>query len=290
MNSSNLKSIGNKELFFRSLLVLLPAMLWLIYVTQITIFNFDTEAAKIVQKTSWQLSFGETSYWYILINLSTLFFPFLLSFDQKVHFYKKWRFLFPSILLVGSFFILWDIYFTSLGVWGFNSDYYATKILSLPIGEWMFFFTVPYACIFIYECWIAYFPKDYLAKHDKKITYSLFFFFLGIGVYNAFQVYTSWTFLLAASFMFFHICYIPNTYRTRFYIAYLISLVPFIIVNGILTGAATKAPVVLYNNDHNLMVWLNTRFITIPFDDFIYSFLLLIMTVTVYETLKKRKA
>lgn len=265
-------------------------MLWVVYVSQTTIFNFDVQTAKTVNKIAWNLDFGETPYWYIFINLSTFFFPFLLSFDRKVHFYKKWKYLFPSILIVGTFFIIWDIYFTFLGVWGFNSTYYATKILSLPVGEWLFFFTVPYACIFIYECWIAYFPKDYLAVFDKKISYTLTILFLAIGLYNAFQVYSSWTFLLAGSFMLFHIQYISNTYRTRFYIAYLLSLIPFILVNGILTGAVTKAPVVLYNNDHNLMAWLGTRFITIPFDDFIYSFLLLIMTITIYEALKKKKA
>ena len=27
--------------------------------------------------------------------------PFLLSFDQKVAFYRSWRFLFPSMIIVG---------------------------------------------------------------------------------------------------------------------------------------------------------------------------------------------
>jgi hypothetical protein len=62
---------------------------------------------------------------------------------------------------------------------------------------------------------------------------------------------------------------------------------PFIIVNGILTGAFNDEPVVLYNNAHNLMSSVGARFITIPYDDFIYGFLLIMMNITIYEGLRQ---
>jgi hypothetical protein len=42
--------------------------------------------------------------------------------------------------------------------WQFN-DAFAGKFrfLHLPLGEWLFFLGVPYACIFIYEVVVAYF-------------------------------------------------------------------------------------------------------------------------------------
>lgn len=245
--------------------------------------NFQPELAKEVNRTSWHWAFGETDLWYILLNTGTLLFPFLLSFDRKVHFYKKWRYLFPSIIFVGAFFLAWDVYFTKQGVWGFNSDYYYTTFLGLPIGEWLFFITVPYACLFIYECLISYFSTNFLAKADRWINISLVLFFTAVGFWHHDKAYTGWTFMLASAMVLTHFLLFENNYRTRFYMAYLISVVPFILVNGALTGAFNEAPVVLYNDAHNLSSALGTRLITIPFDDLVYSFLLLMMNVTLYE-------
>jgi lycopene cyclase domain-containing protein len=267
------------------LLIGLP-LFWVAYLTFITDFQFDAEAAKVVNKTSWQMTFGEHQYWYLWVNLGAVFFPFVLSFDKKVHYYKKWKFLLPAILIVGAFFIVWDIYFTELGVWGFNDRYFKNRIFGLPLGEWLFFVTIPYCCVFIHECLICYFPKDALARFDKGISISLIIIFALIGILNAYNAYTAWTFLLSAGFLLFHFLYVKNTYRTRFYLAYLISIIPFILINGILTGAFNEEPVVLYNNAHNLMTALGSRFITIPYDDFIYGFLLIMMNVTIYEGLR----
>jgi uncharacterized transporter YbjL len=96
--------------------------------------------------------------------------------------------------------------------------------------------------------------------------------------------------LLCAGITIFHLLFISNTYRTRFYLAYIISLIPFALVNGILTGAFNQEPVVLYNDAHNLSSWLHARFVTIPFDDFAYAYLLLMMNVTWAEWFYERKA
>jgi lycopene cyclase domain-containing protein len=66
----------------------------------------------------------------------------------------------------------------------------------------------------------------------------------------------------------------------RFYFGYIYSLIPFFIVNGILTNL----PVVTYNNAENLGI----RITNIPIEDTIYCLLLLLMNVTVYEWLKAR--
>jgi len=68
--------------------------------------------------------------------------------------------------------------------------------------------------------------------------------------------------------------------------AYIVSCVPFILVNGALTGGFTESPIVLYNNAENL----GARLGSIPLDDFGYSFLLLLGTVTLYEWIKNRKS
>ena len=66
----------------------------------------------------------------------------------------------------------------------------------------------------------------------------------------------------------------------RFYVTYAVSLLPFYIVNGVLTAV----PIVLYNNAENI----GRRLGTIPFEDHFYSMALLVMNVGFYEYFKGR--
>ena len=101
-----------------------------------------------------------THYTYFVILAASLVGPLCLSFDKKVAFYKNWKYLFLAMILPALFYIIWDIYFTSKGVWSFNEDYISgIKIINLPIEEVLFFFIVPYCCVFIYECIRVYFPQ-----------------------------------------------------------------------------------------------------------------------------------
>jgi lycopene cyclase domain-containing protein len=271
--------------------VLLSALplFWLTLLTFITQYDFNPDTYKDVSKI-YKLSFLETEWCYLILNFSAFVFPFLLSFDKKVHFYKKWKYLFPGMLLVGIFFLVWDIWFTKIGVWGFNPKYINFIFLGLPLGEWLFFLVVPYCCVFVHECLLCYFSSDPLKKYDKIIGGVLIGIFFSTGLANLFKSYTAWAFLFSAFFMVFHQFYIQNTYRTRFYIAYLICLIPFTLINGALTGSFTDEPVVIYNDVHNLSSVLGCRFISIPFDDFAYGFLMIFANITIYEALKSHSA
>ena len=88
-----------------------------------------------------------TQYTYLLIHAASLADPLLLSFDKKVAFYKKWRFLFPAMPLPAVLFLIWDEYFTQIGVWSFSEAHtIGVKLGHLPLEEVLFFFTVPYCC------------------------------------------------------------------------------------------------------------------------------------------------
>ena len=108
-------------------------------------------------------------YTYLVLNLSSVLFPFLLSFDKKVAFYKIWKYILPAILINGLFFVVWDILFTYKNVWSFNPEYITgIHLINLPIEEVMFFICVPYSCVFIYEVLNAYIKKDIVIP-DKTI-------------------------------------------------------------------------------------------------------------------------
>ncbi len=224
---------------------------------------------------------------YLLILGFTLAGPLTLSFDKKVAFYKNWRSLFLAMIIPAIFYIAWDMYFTYKGVWSFNEKYYVgqIKVFNLPLEEILFFFIVPYCCVFIYECIRVYFPGIKNTKAGDRILMGLSVALLIIGIYFSNRQYTSWTFGCGAIFI--ALIYLPGKHiktfnATAFLISFVIILIPFLIVNGYLTAL----PVVLYNNADTLRV----RIYTIPFEDVFYGMLLVLMNVVFYEKLKARTA
>jgi lycopene cyclase domain-containing protein len=227
-------------------------------------------------------------YTYLLINLAAVLVPLAFSFEKKdIYFFGKWKFLFPSILLTMLLFIPWDVAFTSMGVWGFNPRYLSgIYLFGLPLGEWMFFITVPFACIFTYEVVRKHVKRDILKPYATTITWVLALFFLLVGLLNTGKWYTGLTFILTSAFLLLHLLVLRSNYLSWFLLSYLIILIPFTIVNGMLTGTGLAEPIVWYNDAENLSI----RYFTIPVEDSVYGLLLILMNLTWYEFLKNRKA
>lgn len=222
------------------------------------------------------------NYTYLLINLGVILFPLILSFDKKVHFVSKWKFVLPAILVTGVFFLIWDLLFVKLNVWSFNPNYIiGIKFFGLPIEEILFFLTVPYACIFIYECLNAYFPANDLQKYSLAVSNLL----LGICIAFWFFGYNRWYTVINFGFLLVVLGYVEYKnhklrFMYKFYRAYLVALIPFYIVNGFLTAI----PVVIYNDAENTGI----RIGTIPFEDHFYLMSLLLMNIYLYEIFKSR--
>lgn len=209
--------------------------------------------------------------------------PFLLSFDSRVAFYKKWKYLPISIFFPALIFIAWDILFVKLGVWEFNPKYViGINLFTLPLEEHMFFIFIPYACIFVYECTNYYIKKDFLATYSKMISTSIIVAMLVIVLIFSDRLYTTVTFSLFIITL-FYLQYIQKAkWLGRFYVGYLFSFLPFLIVNGILTSF----PVVIYNNTENL----GFRIGTIPVEDTFYGMLLILLSTAIYEKLKVKSS
>lgn len=220
---------------------------------------------------------------YLIINVLTILFPLILSFDRKVHFVQYWRSVWVSVFLTGLVFLFWDLIFTWEGVWSFNPNYVLGIYLQgLPLEEILFFITVPFACIFIYECLNHYIQKDLLQKFSKWISWVLILLsIILLSLYYS-RIYTLVTFSLLLPLLVYVQFIKKATWLSRFYLAYLVSLVPFYLVNGLLTSI----PVVLYNNAENMAF----RVGTIPFEDHFYSLALLLMNMICFEYFKKKGA
>lgn len=226
-----------------------------------------------------------SKFTYLLIDIATIIVPFVFSFHPKINFYKTWKAFWPANLIIALVFILWDIFYTHIGVWGFNDNYTCgLKLFNLPIEEVLFFVCIPYASIFTYHC-----LKLYLKNKKVDIKYVSIFLSLSllvIGLINISNLYTSVTFITLGIFIIF-LKFINNAnWLYTFYLCYLVILLPFFIVNGILTGSWINEPIVWYNNQQNLQI----RLLTIPVEDVFYGMLLLILNTWLYERFSKKKS
>jgi lycopene cyclase domain-containing protein len=223
---------------------------------------------------------------YLLINLFTISYPLFKSFEQKVNMVSRWPALLPAIGITGAFFIIWDALFTAMGVWGFNDSHLVgLRLLGLPVEEWLFFLTVPYACMFIYGVMNYFVKKNVLGKVARPFSTGLMLFLTMMGLLNLDKWYTSVTFLLTAAWLAFIVWRNPP-WLGRFYLGYVVSLIPFLMVNGLLTGSFLDEPVVWYDDAENL----GLRIGTIPVEDSVYMLLLMMMNTTLYEWLAGRRA
>jgi lycopene cyclase domain-containing protein len=183
--------------------------------------------------------------------------------------------------ITGLVFLFWDVLFTIKGVWSFNPQYITgIKFLQLPLEEILFFLTVPFSCIFIYAClnyYVSWSIPNRVCNWISNIIIVLSAYML--AVFND-RLYTTVTFSLLLVLIFTLQYVFKLEWIRRFYMAYLVSLLPFYIVNGILTSV----PIVLYNNAENI----GFRIGTIPFEDHFYSMALLIMNVGFYEYFKNK--
>ncbi len=222
---------------------------------------------------------------YFFINLGAISIPFVAGFDKRLSFQKQWKFLFPAMFLTMLVFIPWDMLKTYLAVWGFNPRYLLGMYIgNLPVEEWMFFVAIPYACLFTFHSLNYLVKKDYLGRYADMITLLLALILLIIGLLNIGRLYTSVTFLSTGGFLLFHRFFIRGSYMGRFYLMYVVTLIPFFIVNGLLTGSFIPEEVVYYDNAQNLGIRLGT----IPVEDMVYGLLMLLMNVSCFEFLKKK--
>ncbi len=219
---------------------------------------------------------------YLLINFFTILIPLARTWEPKLQFYKKFRLWFPGMLFTAVFFLTWDYFKTKYGVWSFNDEYIlGPRVGGLPIEEILFFFTVPYACTFIYEAMSHFWGSGIPAFKLRTTVYVLSVILLVASFFVTDKAYTF-------SVLFIGGLYFPVAARllrgntlSIFMVTYLISLLPMAIVNGLLTAL----PVVIYDNTQNM----NVRIGTIPVEDFLYAAILLCMNISLYEWKKTKQ-
>lgn len=276
----------SKPIFQQGKIAFIAAAFAVIFLNWLT--NDITPQPFVMEVSRWRLQpFLESHFLYAGLLAATLIFPLIFSFERRIGYSKNFRFLFPAIGLVAAVFILWDIYFTRIGVWGFNPRYVSgLRIANLPLEECLFFVVIPFSSLFIYESLGWFFAGKRLVGElsVRLVSLVLMGLFFGCAVIFWPRQYSATAFLAAGFVLLFAFFFEKNArWMGRFFVAYAISWLPFMLVNGALTGGFTLEPVVIYNPSE----YLGVRIGSVPLDDSVYSFAMLLWNVLLFEGFKK---
>jgi len=241
--------------------------------TEQIFYNFS----KYIQPLTW------SNFTYLLLLLFSISYPLYKSFEERIQTYKSWKIFLISITSVALPFIIWDVIFEHQGIWSFNLQFVTgIYILNLPLEEWMFFFIVPYACIFIYEVLNYFFKADINVKLLQSILFvaSILLFVLSY-IYRQ-QIYTFVISFAMAILLLIQVLFNSPHANWKAIRTFLASLIPFLLINGVLT----YLPVVSYNDAENS----GLRIFTIPVEDAGYLYILLMLNFMIIEFLRKKSS
>ena len=209
--------------------------------------------------------------------------PIALSFDKKVNFFKRWKWALLAAVIVAIPYLIWDEFFTQNMVWGFNEKYLVGLHLGhLPIEEVSFFIVVPFACTFIFECVRYYFRDKNLDFFNSFFWALLFAYAILVGEAGAGKWYTTSAIGLGLILIIYF--FIKRKKHPFIPLTFLFSMLPFFLVNGILTGSFLEDPIVWYND----LQFSTLRIFTIPMEDVIYGFGLIVLNVLLFDWFRRK--
>lgn len=224
------------------------------------------------------------SYLYLMVNLGAISVPCIYSFHPKLKFNRKWKSFWLANLITITPFIAWDVWFTDMGIWGFNPEYLSGLYLfNLPLEEVLFFICIPYACVFTWHCFSVLRWKEKYFNNLNFLSYFLFALSIIIAIIFNKQLYTFYT-ALSLALLLGILLVRKIKWLGSFFLTYLVLLIPFTVVNGILTGTGIENEIVWYNNDHNFSI----RYLTIPIEDIFYGMVLILLNVSLFEYFKPK--
>lgn len=221
---------------------------------------------------------------YLWIDLLSISVPLLASFHPRIALYRQWHLLIPAILLSMIPYVIWDVYFTVNGYWGFNPDYLSGHYLfSLPLEEWLFFICIPYACVFTHYAILELNPRWKLNEASSRwVSVFLMAVFLFVLLVHWEKWYTRMDMIFAILILAL-VIWQRKDILERYYLTFLVMLIPFFIVNGILTGTGIQNNIVWYDDSQNL----GRRLGTIPMEDTVYAFSLILLNLYLFEQFKR---
>jgi len=225
-------------------------------------------------------------YTYLLINFFTVVVCFIFSFHPKIKFNRHFPAFLKAAGIVAFVFICWDIWFTGRGVWWFNDAYLVgIRIFNLPVEEILFFFCIPFSCVFTYFCLNKFFKLDWKPLPEKVFVVISIISALTIAVYFHDRIYTLMTFVTTAVSMLVLYFILGARWIGKVSFVYLMLMPGFLAVNGILTGTGLESPIVNYNPQD----FMGIRMLTIPLEDTVYGYEMILWNIYLFQKFKRNE-
>ena len=222
---------------------------------------------------------------YLLINFFTIIICFIFSFHPKIKFNRYFSSFLISSLFVAIPFILWDVYFTKSGVWWFNYDYViGLKLGGLPIEEILFFFCIPFSCVYTYFCLTKFFDLSWANAFNNIIVFITVIVCVVVGLLNYDKMYTLVTAIVTTLTVTYLHFINQKEWIGQASLIYLILMLGFFPVNGVLTGTGLENPIVNYNPNE----FLGVRMLTIPIEDAVYGYSMFLWNIFFFNFWKER--
>lgn len=224
-------------------------------------------------------------YTYLLVNFLTVIVCFVFSFHPKIRFDKHFMTFLKASVLVAIPFIIWDSLFTKYGIWWFSPDYImGLRILGLPVEECLFFICIPFACVFTYFCLDKFFKLNWANAFNNTIVFIGVILCILIALLFYDKTYTFVT-AVVTTLAIVYLHFIANAeWIGKASLVYLILMLGFFPVNGVLTGSFLESAVVNYNPNE----FLRVRMFTIPIEDAVYGYTQFLLVIYFFKRFQKK--
>jgi len=226
----------------------------------------------------------EIQNWIYLISQVVLFIIFIIAgWKGKFDLFWKMKYMVPAIIISGALFIFWAVRFTELNIWQINSaSVTGLYIFKLPVEIWLYYIVLPLNVFMLYE--LAKKKFNPVRQPNYLVILSLFLLVVFAVLAYAFRknAYSFIVFIFTTLFLGYII--FRNRFKpfyAVFYTTFLISLVPFYVLEGI----ANNLPVAEYYNAYISGI----RIFYVPVENIAGFFLLALLNIFIYEFLKGRK-
>lgn len=224
------------------------------------------------------------SYTYSAILFFTVIICFIASFDHRIKFNRYFIPFLKAAILVAIPFIAWDVWFTSKGVWWFNTDYTLGLIIAgLPLEEWLFFICIPFSCVFTYFCFDLFFKWNKLSSLNNIIVFVSIVGCSLVALLHHDKIYTLVTCIATILSLIYLLFVARVAWIGKASVVYTILMLGFFPVNGILTGTGLESPIVNYNPGD----FLGIRMLTIPVEDAVYGYTQFLLVLYFFKRFKR---
>lgn len=221
------------------------------------------------------------NYTYLLVNLGLLLFSGLVFSNRQINFAGQSKFIILAVLINVFAFSVPTEFLTQLKVIVFNPPYLSGMTLwELPIEELLLSLLLPFSGIAIYLFMNMRYKDNSLEKYSLALSNMMLGVCIAMLYFGHQKLYTLFTFSILLVFL-LYIEYVNRIrFMYKFYRAFLVSLLLFYTVYGILTSI----PVIQYTTEETL----NFNFSHIPFESHFYYMSMLLLSVYLYELFKSR--